>query len=153
MARFYDPRGDREDQLVNPSVGYRGRLQYDPRNDSGSSAGEVSDITPERQYDVDLRRLGQDNAETAAFADTENSIKQRRVARFLKASRLAGKYKEQANTQYPIIGTSVRRNPASRQGVILPSLGEVPGARGSVNYPNKPQPRSGKPYNWRDSFS
>jgi len=153
MARFYDPLRERPDQLVDTPIGYKGRLEYDPRQDAGSSGGDVSDITPERQYDVDLRRLGQDNAETAAAADTANTVQQNRVSRFLKASRLASKYKQQADTQYPVIGNSVPREPASRGGVTLPSLGDVPGARGSVNYPNKPQPRSGKPYNWRDSFS
>jgi hypothetical protein len=153
MARFYDPRGEKAGQLVDTPVGYKGRVQYDPRQDAGSSGGEVSDITPERQYDVDLRRLGQANAETAAAADTANTVQQERVSRFLKASRLAGKYKQQADTQYPVIGNSVPREPASRSGVTLPSLGEAPGARGSVNYPNKPQPNSGRPYNWRDSFA
>ncbi len=153
MARFYNPRQENIDRPVDTPVGYRGRIQYDPRQDSGSSGGEVSDLTPERQYDVDLRRLDERDRATAGVADTENAIKQDRVSRFLKASRLAGKYKAQADTQYPITGTSVRRQPASRAGVVLPSLGEVPGARGSVNYPNKPQPRTGRAYNWQDSFS
>jgi len=152
MARFYNPRFGQEDQPVEGPVGFRGRTQYDPRVDSGSSGGEVTDLTPERQYDVDLRRLGRDNDVTAAAADTENSIQQNRVARFLSASRIANKYKQQADIQYPNTGSSFRREPISRQGVILPTLGEAPGARGSINYPNKPQPRSGKPYNWRDSF-
>lgn len=153
MARFYNPRRENPDQLVNPPVGYRGRLEYDPRQDSGSSGGEVSDLTPERGYDVDLRRLDRGERETANVADTANTVQQNRVSRFLKASRLAEKYKAQANTKYPIIGNSVRRNPADRGGVILPSLGDAPGARGSVNYPSKPQPRTGKAYNWSDSFS
>jgi hypothetical protein len=152
MARFYDPRAEKADQPVDTPVGYRGRVQYDPRQDSGSSGGEVTDLTPERQYDVDLRRLGQDSAPTAAAADTENSVQQSRVSRFLSASRIANKYKQQADIRYPNTGSSTRRNPASRQGVTLPSLGEAPGAGGNTNYPNKPQPRSGKPYNWRDSF-
>lgn len=153
MARFYNPRQENIDQPVDTPIGYRGRVQYDPRQDSGSSGGEVTDLTPERQYDVDLRRLGQDNAVTAAAADTDNSIQQNRVERFLSASRIANKYKQQADIQYPNTGSSPRREPVSRQGVTLPTLGEIPGARGSINYPNKPQPRSGKPYNWRDSFA
>lgn len=153
MARFYNPRGENIDQPVDPPVGYRGRVQYDPRNDAGSSGGEVTDLTPERQYDVDLRRLDPVERATAGVADTENAVQQARVGRFLSASRLAGKYKSQADTRYPNIGTSERRMPAARRGVVLPSLGEAPGARGSINYPNKPQPRTGKPYNWLDSFS
>jgi hypothetical protein len=153
MARFYNPRRENIDQPVDTPVGYRGRVQYDPRQDSGSSGGEVTDLTPERQYDVDLRRLDSGERATAGAADTENAVQQGRVSRFLKASRLAEKYKSQADTRYPNIGTSERRLPASRGGVVLPSLGDAPGARGSVNYPNKPQPRTGKPYNWLDVFS
>ncbi len=153
MARFYNPRRDNPDQPVDTSVGYRGRLEYDPRHDSGSSGGEVTDLTPERQYDVDLRRLDPVERATAGAADTENAVQQARVSRFLKASRLAEKYRSQADTKYPIIGNSVGRYPSGRQGVVLPSLGDAPGARGSVNYPNKPQPRSGKAYNWLDGFS
>jgi len=152
MARFYNPRRENIDQPVDTPVGYRGRLRYDPRQDSGSSGGEVTDLTPERSYDVDLRRLDDDEKITAVAADTANTIQQERVSRYLKASRLANKYQSQSDTQYPIIGTSVRRQPASRRGVVLPSLGEAPGARGSVNYPTKPQVRTGQAYNWLDSF-
>ena len=41
MARFYDST-------------------YDPRQDSGTSGAEVSDLNPEQGYDVDLRRLEMD---------------------------------------------------------------------------------------------
>lgn len=153
MARFYNPRRENIDQPVDTSVGYRGRLEYDPRQDSGSSGGEVNDITPERQYDVDLRRLDREERVTAEAADTANVIKQNRLSRYLNAARLAEKYKSQADTKYPVVGNSIPRQPASRGGVVLPSLGEVPGGRGSINYPNKPQPRTGKAYNWIDGFS
>jgi hypothetical protein len=153
MARFYNPRRENIDQPVDTPVGYKGRLEYDPRHDSGSSGGEVSDLTPERQYDVDLRRLDREERDTAAAADTANVIQQGRVSRYLNAARLAEKYKSQADTKYPIIGNSVGRYPSGRQGVVLPSLGDAPGARGSVNYPNKPQPRTGRAYNWLDSFA
>jgi len=152
MARFYNPRRENIDQPVDTPVGYRGRVQYDPRQDSGSSGGEVTDLTPERQYDVDLRRLDRSERQTADAADTANTVQQNRVSRFLKSARLAEKYKSQSDTKYPIIGNSVGRYEASRGGVALPTLGDAPGARGSVNYPNKPQPRTGKPYNWIDSF-
>lgn len=152
MARFYNPRRENRNEPVDTPVGFRGRVQYDPRQDSGSSGGEVTDLTPERQYDVDLRRLDQNTRDTAFAADTENSIQQGRVSRFLNAARLAGKYQAQADTKYPIIGNSVSRQEASRRGVTLPSLGEAPGARGSVNYPDKPQARTGRAYNFLDSF-
>ncbi|MGA1722234.1 MAG: hypothetical protein ACO4B0_17400, partial [bacterium] len=111
-----------------------------------------SDLTPERRYDVDLRRLNTQDRNTASAADTENFVKQNRVSRFLSAARLANKYQSQSDTKYPIIGNSVSRQEASRRGVTLPSLGEAPGARGSVNYADKPQPRTGKPYNFLNSF-
>jgi len=152
MARFYNPRRENANDPVDTSIGYRGRLQYDPRQDSGSSGGEVTDLTPERQYDVDLRRLDPGERATANAADTANEIQQDRVSRFMKASRLAGKHRAQAETRYPIMGNSVGRYPSSRGGVVLPSLGDAPGGRGSVNYPNKPQSSTGRPYNWRDSF-
>jgi len=152
MARFYDPRRGKEEEPVDTPIGYKGRLNYDPQIDSGTSGTEVSDINPEHQYDVDLRRLGQDNAVTASAADTENQIQQRRVGKFLKATRLAGKYQQQEDIKYPIVGNQMRRRPAERAGVTLPSLGDAPGSAGSTNYANKPQPRSGKSYSWRDSF-
>ncbi len=152
MARFYNPRREKIDQPVDTPVGFKGRLEYDPRQDSGSSGGEVSDLTPERQYDVDLRRLDRGARNTAITADTENAQQQSRVSRFLNAARLAGKYQAQADTKYPIIGNTVSRQEASRRGVVLPSLGDAPGARGSVNYPDKPQPRTGRAYNYLDGF-
>ena len=152
MARFYNPRRENINQPVDTPVGFKGRLEYDPRQDSGSSGGEVSDLTPERQYDVDLRRLDRSARNTAITADTENAQQQSRVSRFLNAARLAGKYQAQADTKYPIIGNTVSRQEASRRGVVLPSLGDAPGARGSVNYPDKPQPRTGRPYNYLNSF-
>ena len=153
MARFYDPRRENSNQPVDTPVGYRGRVQYDPRQDSGSSGGEVTDLTPERQYDVDLRRLDPEERATANAADTENAVQQSRVERFLSASRIANKYKQQADVQYPNTGSSPRRDPVSRAGVTLPTLGDAPGARGSINYPTKPQSRSGKSYSWLDGFS
>ena len=152
MARFYNPRRENINQPVDTPVGFKGRLEYDPRQDSGSSGGEVSDLTPERQYDVDLRRLDRSARNTAITADTENAQQQSRDSRFLNAARLAGKYQAQADTKYPIIGNTVSRQEASRRGVVLPSLGDAPGARGSVNYPDKPQPRTGRPYNYLNSF-
>ena len=43
MARFYDST-------------------YDPRQDSGTSGAEVSDLNPEQGYDVDLRRFEMDHS-------------------------------------------------------------------------------------------
>ena len=171
MARFYNPRDEKANQPVDTPVGYRGRVQYDPRQDSGSSGGETSDITPERQYSVDLRRLDPEerssvdntiNRKEFSYPKDQQSIEKKDyLGNAIKATRLSSKYQQQQNIKRPIIGNETARNSVMTNfrsfgypfgGQELPSLGEAPGARGSINYPNGPQPRSGKPYNWRDSF-
>lgn len=152
MARFYDPRRGKEEQPVDTPIGYKGRLDYDPRVDAGTSGTEASDLNPEYQYDVDLRRLGQDNAITARLADTANQLQQERAGQYIRASRLAGKYQQQKDIKYPTTGNQIRRRPAERAGVTLPTLGDAPGSAGSTNYANTPQPRSGKPYDRQDYF-
>jgi hypothetical protein len=152
MARFYDPLKERPNQPVDTKIGYKGRLDYDPRLDAGSSGGDVTDLTPERNYDVDTRRLDAEEKNTAAAADTANVVQQNRVRRFLKAANLASKYQQSADVQSPIFGTRVPQGAMSYKGTELPSLGDSQGARGSVNYPTKPQFNSGKPYNYSDYF-
>jgi hypothetical protein len=60
MARFLDPT-------------------YDPRQDSGTSGGDTSDLHPERAYDTDIRRLDETARDSADAADTRNEVKQDRV--------------------------------------------------------------------------
>jgi hypothetical protein len=60
MARFLDPT-------------------YDPRQDSGTSGGDTSDLHPERAYDTDIRRLDNTARDSADAADTRNEVKQDRV--------------------------------------------------------------------------
>lgn len=95
----------------------------------GTSGAEVSDLNPQHQYDVDLRRLGVDDKETAALADTANERQQNRVERYLKASRLASKYIQSA------------ASPAD-----LSVKGDRIGRAGSTNYANKPKLQAGKPF-------
>jgi hypothetical protein len=106
MASFFDPT-------------------YDPRQDSGSSGVEVSDLNPEKLYDTDLRRVDED-------------------AR--KSAKAAGKYKQRAGIAEPTIRGKTPRGIASIAGTELPSLGDRIGRGGSVNYAEKPQPFGGMPY-------
>ncbi len=88
MASFFDPT-------------------YDPRQDSGSSGVEVSDLNPERLYDTDLRRVDED---ARSSAESVND-KQRRVAKFMKSAKAAGKYKQRAGIAEPTIRGKTPRGP------------------------------------------
>jgi len=123
MANFFDPT-------------------YDPRQDSGSSGVEVSDLNPEKIYDTDLRRLPVD--ERLAAESVNN--KQERVAKFMRAAKTAGAYRQRAGIAEPTIRGRTPRNPAFIDGTELPSLGDTIGTAGSTNYANKPQPRFGRPF-------
>ena len=71
MARFLDPT-------------------YDPRQDSGTSGGDTSDLHPERAYDTDIRRLDETARDSADAADTRNEVKQDRVKKYMAAAKTAG---------------------------------------------------------------
>jgi hypothetical protein len=115
---------------------------YDPRHDSGSSGVEVSDLHPEKIYDTDLRRLEDD--EQSVIEPTND--KQERVAKFMRAAKTAGAYRQRAGIAEPTIRGKTPRNPAFIDGTELPSLGDTIGTAGSTNYANKPQPRFGKSF-------
>lgn len=123
MANFFDPT-------------------YDPRQDSGSSGVEVSDLHPEKIYDTDLRRLEDD--EQAVISSINN--KQDRVAKYMRAAKTAGAYRQRAGIAEPTIRGRTPRNPAFIAGTELPSLGDTVGTAGSTNYANKPQPNFGRPF-------
>ena len=107
---------------------------YDPRQDSGSSASEISDLNPERAYDTDLRRIEEDKRN-----DVESiNNKQRRVRRFIKSAKAAGKYRQQASIAEPTIRGETPRNPASIAGTEIPSKGDTYPQVGSTNYARKP---------------
>lgn len=141
MERFYNPRKNEESASVD-SV-------YDPRQDSGSSGGEVSDLTPERSYDTDVRRLSADERETANRADTRNEKTQARVSTFLKAVKAASNYKQRKEVEEPMIGGKTPQQPLNinpaRPGpypamtsLEVPSKGDKQGPVGSTNYARKP---------------
>ena len=122
---------------------------YDPQKDSASSVGEVSDLNPERIYDTDLRRVEEDKR-----GDVEDiNAKQGRVAKFMKAAKTAGAYRQRSGIAEPTIRGKTPRNPAiidvstfgqAYGGTVLPSLGDSVGRAGSTNYADKPVQFFGK---------
>jgi hypothetical protein len=124
MARFLDPT-------------------YDPRQDSGTSGGDTSDLHPERAYDTDIRRLDDTARDSADAADTRNEIKQDRVKRYMAAAKTAGAYRQRTQIAEPTIRGRTPRSEAVIDGVQLPSLGDTVGTAGSTNYARKPSGFSG----------
>ena len=143
MARFYDPT-------------------YDPQKDSGTSGIEVSDLNPEDQRNVDLRRL--DPEERDIYKDVKRDFSypkdqessQERISKFMKSVRAAGEYKQRRGISEPTVRGRTPIGKADLRGVELPSqrsgnFGD-PGA-GSTEYAHKPKPNAGKAFNYLDTFS
>ena len=124
MARFLDPT-------------------YDPRNNSGTSGAEVTDLNPEQAYDTDIRRLDASEREIADQVDVRNVRQQDRVAKYMAAAKTAGAYKQRASIDEPQIRGRTPRNEANIDGVVLPSQGDSGGKAGGVSYARKPQPSAG----------
>ena len=120
----------------------RFRPTYDPSVDSGTSGAEVSDLNPEQAYDTDLRRLSEDSRGAAESVNDD----QNRVAKFMRAAKSAGAYRQRAGIDEPTIRGRTPRNPATIDGTELPSMGDTIGRVGSTNYADKPLPRSGTFY-------
>ena len=112
---------------------------------SASSGGYVTDLTPERAYDVDIRRLEDDEKRTAYAGDMRNERQQNRVEQFLKAKRSAGKFQQKMNYDQPF---------TDRQGQTPAFIeGDIFGKAGATNYPNKPQPSTNRLYYPYTAFS
>jgi hypothetical protein len=124
MARFFDPT-------------------YDPRQDSGTSGGDTSDLNPERAYDTDIRRLDDTERGFADRADTRNEAGQDRVRKYMAAAKTAGAYRQRSQIAEPGIRGETPRGEAVIAGVQLPSLGDTVGTAGSTNYARKPSGYSG----------
>tara|TARA_R100001443_G_C3361468_1_gene179140 strand:+ start:3322 stop:3735 length:414 start_codon:yes stop_codon:yes gene_type:complete len=136
MARFYDPT-------------------YDPQRDSGTSGIEVSDLNPEDQRDVDLRRL--DPEERNIYKDIKKDFSypkdqessQERISKFMKSVRAAGEYKQRSGISEPMVRGRTPIGKASIDGVELPSQRTSnfggPGA-GATEYAHKPKPNFGKSF-------
>jgi hypothetical protein len=125
MPRFFDPT-------------------YDPRQDSGSSASEVSDLNPERNYDTDLRRI---NAEERSDIEGIND-NQGRIRRFLTSAKAANKFRQKSLVDEPTLRGETPRTEATIGGVEVPSLGDEYGTVGSVGYAKKPKAQSGTFYDF-----
>ena len=119
---------------------------------SASSGGYVTDQTPERAYDVDIRRLEDDEKRTAYAGDIRNERQQNRVRKFFQAAKSAGKYRQKASIDEPLIRGRATKNEAYLKGTYTPSLGDEMGPVGGMSYAKKPQPFSGKPYQRIDLF-
>jgi hypothetical protein len=139
MARFYDPRQGKEDEPFDTRIGKKGRLQYDPRHDAGTSGAESSDLRPEQAYDTDLRRVEPDERKAV---ESLNS-KQDQIAKYFAAARSAGKFRQKAGIDEPTIRGKTPRTEASIDGTALPSMGDRIGTGGSTNYADGPQRFSG----------
>ena len=115
---------------------------YDPQKDSATSGSEVSDLNPERIYDTDLRRVDPDLRD-----DLDVNNKQKRVSKFMKAARAAGKYKQSTGISEPSIRGKTPVGKAAISGVELPSLRGrnfgPPGA-GATEYAHKPKSYFGR---------
>lgn len=151
---------------------------YDSRQNAGSSGTEVSDLRPASGYNVDLRYGDEDESAYARRADvptiSPGSWPERpsftkdgdlsnkgRAEQYLKAAKTAGKFKISSDlNQYTNKGETPRMpsyTNATSFGPLFgaqetPSMGASGGRTGAVGYAGKPQPRSGKPYNFIDSF-
>ncbi len=113
---------------------------YDPRQNSGTSGAEVSDLNPEQAYDTDLRRVEQDERRSAASVNS----KQNQVAKFMRAAKSAGAYRQRASIDEPTIRGRTPRIQAVIAGTELPSTGDSGGRTGAVGYARKPGSQFGK---------
>lgn len=118
----------------------RFRPTYDPSVDSGTSGAEVTDLNPEQAYDTDLRRLSEDSRGAASSVN----INQDRVAKFMRAAKSAGAYRQRASIDEPMIRGRTPRVQATIAGTELPSTGDSGGRTGSVGYARKPGAQFGK---------
>lgn len=103
---------------------------YDKRIDAGSSGGERTDLTPGRAYRVDIRRLPEEVMDTAYAAGTRGEGQERRVDKFLKSARSAGKFQKKRQYDAPYTDQT-GQVPAYTEGNRF-------GRAGATNYADKP---------------
>ena len=115
---------------------------YDPRNDSGTSAAESSDLHPEQASDTDMRRV--DSEERGAIEAINN--KQERVGKFIRAAKTAGEYKKRSLIAEPTVNGKTPRTEMTIAGSALPSMGDTIGRAGSTNYADKPDAQFGRAF-------
>jgi len=110
-------------------------LNIDPSQRRGTSGSEGSDLRPGYRYDVDLRRLSEDERDIVE----KSNAKQDAIDRRVKSAKAAGKYQKSQLISQPTINGKTPRTPGSINGVTLPSMGEAFGPVGSTNYADKPK--------------
>jgi len=115
---------------------------YDPRQLSGTSGAEVSDLRPEQAYDTDLRRVAPGDRSSAESVND----KQGRVEKYFRAAKTAGKFRQKAAIDEPQIRGKTPRRQANIDGTELPSLGDTYGQVGSTGYARKPLPSFGRSF-------
>lgn len=112
---------------------------YDPQVDAASSSVEVSDLNPQKSYDVDLRRVDEDSR----LSVQNINVPQDKIGKYFRAAKSAEAYKTRAGIAEPTINGKTPRNPAVLDGspfggTVLPSMGDTIGKGGSTNYATKP---------------
>ena len=108
----------------------------------GTSGAEVSDLRPEQSYDTDLRRVESKERGVASSLNDQ----QGRVAKFMRAAKSAGAYKQRTDIADPQIKGKTPRSSLDVGGTVIPNLGERFGRGGGTNYANKPQGQFGKSF-------
>jgi hypothetical protein len=104
----------------------------------GSSGSGISDLNPEKAYDVDVRRLDETERRIDRAADTQGERKQDRVGKFLRSAKSSAKFQQKRQIDAPW---------TNREGQV-PAFteGDQFGRAGSTNYADKPQPATSKLY-------
>jgi hypothetical protein len=119
---------------------------YNPRDRLGSSTGtsgaEVSDLRPEQAYDTDLRRVEEDERRSAESVNSN----QDRVAKYLKAAKTAGAYKQRSSIAEPTVNGKTPRARAVVGGSEIPTMGDSGGRSGSTSYARKPKSNFGRAF-------
>ena len=104
---------------------------YDRSKDSASSAGYVTDVTPEAGYSLDLRNLDPQERLTARIGDAAGEAQQNRVGKSLRAARSAAKFQKKRSYDQPYTDRS-----GQLSGLV--DGDDFPYA-GATNYADKPE--------------
>jgi len=152
---------------------------YDPRQDSGTSGAETSDLKPGSDYNIDLRYGDNDEdiykrradaptltpgswPERPSYTNEGDVVNQKRAEKFIKSAKAAGRFQIASSLREYTNKGKTPRNPgymnASSFGpaygaLETPSMGTSGGKSGSTDYADKPKPFAGKSYSWQDGFS
>lgn len=123
-------------------------IDSDPSQRRGTSGSEGSDLRPGYRYDVDLRRLKEDERDIVE----RSNQKQDRIDKRVKAAKAAGRFQKRALISQPSIDGETPKNPATinvaagAKGPTLPSEtdGYGFGPVGTTAYADRPKPYSGE---------